>query len=610
MNHRGGGGTLRALVFLALVGLLVPTLRAATNISRSSNTDSWGPRLTTDSAGNVYAVWLEKYSDTSGDIYFSKLVSSTGAWTTPQNISQSEKCCTNIKSSYHEADIDRDAHDNIYVVWAERTEVKLRILNSGGNWGSIFTVYSGGGLDGPILSVDGSGDIFVVWYTGYRIWGRARINGNWEANRQVSTGSSACKYPHVAAGTNEVYACWMQKTSNDYRIFWAKRNKTFNASWSSSAVVYNGPVPQTYPALKVDPSDVAHVIYLDEHAEGVRTAVYCRKSGSGFTSPVNLSNTSGLHYTSMSIQSTNVYGQWQCGPWGHGAAIRYNMKLSGSWVGEQSVPGSSGCTYGDIEADSEGKVHFVWDSGGEIYYYLRGDTPTPPNPPNPPPPPPPPVNKPPVADFNFSPKTGWAPQEIGFDGTASRDSDGRVVAWDWQFGDGGMASGGHAFHTFQHRGTYAVKLTVRDDSGDHDSVTKTIKIEGLFKPKNVDVAYHLDQSLFQSRWVATVTWEANSENEKNGYSIVKYQVFRRENDSEDDSYKYVSEIASNSPLEYLDTSLDREYQYSYAVRAGTSDEHWSDLAYENESPSPEPDQGQITDRKIIRKDMAKPPVKY
>jgi hypothetical protein len=608
MNHRGGGGSLRGSVFLALVLVLGPALQAATNISQSPNTDSWGPRVTTDSAGNIYAVWLEAYSSTTGDLFYSKCVKSTGNWTDPVNISQSGNVASYIKQSYRIADLGVDSSDNVYCVWAETRAVKFRVLSQSG-WGSITTLASGSGVDSPRIGVTSTGNVYVAWMQGYKIFGKARISGNWENNRQIS-GSKAAKNPDIDAGPNSVYCVFNEKTPDDYRIAWSRRDRSFNASWTSTALVYNGPYQQTMPGVKVDPSDAPHVIYLDEHSEGVRTAMYSHKSGSSFTTPIALSNTSGLHYPSMSIQGSNIYGQWQCGSWGHGQAIRYNMKLSGSWVGEQSVPGSSGCTYGDIEADTDGKVHFVWDSGGEIYYYLEGSAPGPPNPPNPPNPPPPPVNKPPVADFNFSPKTGWAPQEIGFDGTASRDSDGRVVAWDWQFGDGGMATGGHAFHTYEHRGTYAVKLTVRDNSGDNDSITKTIKIEGLFKPKNVHCVYHEDQSLFQSRWVATVTWEVNPDNEKNGYAIAKYEVWRRENDSEDDSYKYVATIESNSPLEYLDTSVDLEYQYSYAVRAGTSDNHWSDLASENESPSPEPGQGQISDRKIIRKDISKPPVKY
>jgi hypothetical protein len=357
----------RGFVFLLAFGIVGLAAQAQTNISRSADTESWGPRVTVDSSGNVHAVWLEKYSDTSGDIYYSKLSKSGGTWTTPQNISQSELCHTNIKESYHEADIDHDANGNIYVVWAESPKVKLRIL-SGGGWGSVFEVASTNGLDGPIVSVDGTGNIFVTWYSGYRIWTRARLNGQWENSVQVGTSGVAGKYPYIAAGAGKIYAVWMQKTSADYRIYWSKRNKTLNAKWTAPKMVYNGRYPQCYPAVRVDSAGAAHVVYLDESAEGVRTAMYSKKAAAAFSKPIKISTTACLHYTSMSGLGTKVYAQWQAGAWGNGQAIRYNYKLSTKWKGQANVPNSRGCTYGDIEADSSGLIHFVWDSQGEVYY--------------------------------------------------------------------------------------------------------------------------------------------------------------------------------------------------------------------------------------------------
>jgi PKD repeat protein len=591
----------RGLLFLILLGFLGLALQAGTNISRSSDTESWGPRVTVDPSGNVHAVWLEKYSDTSGDIYYSKLNKSGGYWTTPQNISQSERCHTNIKDSYHEADIDHDASGNIYVVWAESPQVKLRILTSGGSWGSVFDVASTNGLDGPIMSVSGGGDIYITWYSGYRIWGRTRINGQWEATKQISTGSAACKYPHIAVGGGVVYAVWMQKTSADYRIFWTKRNATLNAAWAAQVVVYNGKVPQCYPSVKVDPSGVAHCVYLDEQAEGVRTAMYSVKSGSGFSSPTTISATSGLHYPSMSIQSTNVYAQWQSGGWGNGTAIRYNMKLSGSWAGERSVPDSKGCTYGDIEADSNGDVHFVYDSYGECYYYSTAGGVVPP----PPPPPPPPVNKAPTANFTFSPSSGWAPQEVEFDGGLSIDPDGAVVSWSWQFGDGGQGSGSNLFHAYLSRGSYTIKLTVTDNSGASASKTKPIKIEGIYPPKDIQWSYNVDRSLFSERWVAKITWSGNSLNDSSGYSIDHYDVYRQEVGAENDAWKIIKTISASMPLEYMDTDVKSEYQYNYGVRAvdNATPAHQSSIATQGTSETP-PAPSAATARVNVR-----PPIK-
>ncbi len=48
---------------------------------------------------------------------------------------------------------------------------------------------------------------------------------------------------------------------------------------------------------------------------------------------------------------------------------------------------------------------------------------------------------------------------------ASSDSDGSVVAWSWDFGDGGSSSAQHPDHTYSAAGSYAVTLTAIDDDG-------------------------------------------------------------------------------------------------------------------------------------------------
>ncbi len=52
-----------------------------------------------------------------------------------------------------------------------------------------------------------------------------------------------------------------------------------------------------------------------------------------------------------------------------------------------------------------------------------------------------------------------------FDGASSTDADGTVVSWEWDFGDGTLASGSSVQHTWSAPGTYVVRLTVRDDDG-------------------------------------------------------------------------------------------------------------------------------------------------
>lgn len=54
--------------------------------------------------------------------------------------------------------------------------------------------------------------------------------------------------------------------------------------------------------------------------------------------------------------------------------------------------------------------------------------------------------------------------EVLFDGTGSMDSDGILVKYVWDFGDGSSGSGPKPVHIYGNPGTYKVKLTITDDS--------------------------------------------------------------------------------------------------------------------------------------------------
>lgn len=73
------------------------------------------------------------------------------------------------------------------------------------------------------------------------------------------------------------------------------------------------------------------------------------------------------------------------------------------------------------------------------------------------------VSAAPVADAG--PDQVVAVSEVGFDGGGSRDPDGRITAWDWDFGDGATATGERVRHAYARPGVYEVALVVTDDSG-------------------------------------------------------------------------------------------------------------------------------------------------
>ncbi|OQX23849.1 MAG: hypothetical protein BWK80_23795 [Desulfobacteraceae bacterium IS3] len=74
------------------------------------------------------------------------------------------------------------------------------------------------------------------------------------------------------------------------------------------------------------------------------------------------------------------------------------------------------------------------------------------------------VNDPPVANAGGDYK-GAVGEAIAFDGSRSSDSDGKLIEFEWDFGDGKKGQGAKVKHAYQKPGTYGVTLTVKDDSG-------------------------------------------------------------------------------------------------------------------------------------------------
>lgn len=87
-----------------------------------------------------------------------------------------------------------------------------------------------------------------------------------------------------------------------------------------------------------------------------------------------------------------------------------------------------------------------------------------------------PDNVPPVAAFSNSPTSAMVGQEVFFNASASLDSDGTIVSYEWAFGDGSGGSGRETSHAFDAPGTYVVVLTVTDDDGDTGSTSRPVTI--------------------------------------------------------------------------------------------------------------------------------------
>jgi len=87
-----------------------------------------------------------------------------------------------------------------------------------------------------------------------------------------------------------------------------------------------------------------------------------------------------------------------------------------------------------------------------------------------------PFNTAPTASFTASASSGVAPLTVSFSAILSHDSDGIIVTYEWDFGDGGSGSGKSASHTYAAAGTFTVVLQITDDNGALATAQKTITV--------------------------------------------------------------------------------------------------------------------------------------
>jgi PKD repeat protein len=106
------------------------------------------------------------------------------------------------------------------------------------------------------------------------------------------------------------------------------------------------------------------------------------------------------------------------------------------------------------------------------------------------------VNTPPTASFTYSPSSPTTDDLIQFT-DKSTDSDGSVVSWSWDFGDGTTSTSQNPTHQYFSAGTYTVTLTVTDDGGATGSSSQDIFVGTLNAPQLLEATIDIDPDTLQ-----------------------------------------------------------------------------------------------------------------
>ena len=107
---------------------------------------------------------------------------------------------------------------------------------------------------------------------------------------------------------------------------------------------------------------------------------------------------------------------------------------------------------------------------------------------------------------------------VSFDGSRSRDADGSILTYQWDFGDGAKAAGIGTRHAYRTAGTYHATLTITDDSG-KDNATASTSFDVIVHNKDnksPDVRVGGDRSAFVNE---VVDFEATGTMDSDGSII-------------------------------------------------------------------------------------------
>jgi hypothetical protein len=460
----------------------------------------------------------------------------------------------------------------IHIAWIEASDynsntqyIKYRSY-SGSSWSAVTVLKAldiSGTLPGGFvgrkvedlrIAADENDNVFLA----YMVWpaGRCQFISKFGSLIQLEAWpmDGRSKHPDVAVDSNFVHIAWQQLWGSEYTIAYCKRGNSASGRWQTVVDVRDG---AHRPRIAVDPNRVPHVFQMDDY-EPDRLTIYKYWTGSGFSQKYIVSDDGPRKYNNIGLcvfDNNNIFTMELTT-----TQIYFNWKRNGVWTGHQRVTNvlsHPDYTSSALSPDGKTAVIAYTDSGNSVYINLSSEGIVPPAPPI--------TNKPPTALFAFDPFSGLYPLRVTFNAQNSSDSDGQIVNYSWDFGDGAKGSGALLEHIFQSKGLFRVILTVTDDDGASATASGELVVFGVAPPLNVQFQRYVNRNLFSVEYLYRLVWNPNPRNDEIGSKIVAYKIYRREIGKGGFVHFYTLQTGNQPSYEYLDRSLGstaRDYEYA------------------------------------------------
>jgi PKD repeat protein len=170
-------------------------------------------------------------------------------------------------------------------------------------------------------------------------------------------------------------------------------------------------------------------------------------------------------------------------------------------------------------------------------------------------------NNPPTANFTYSPSSPNDLDIIQFT-DQSTNSDGTIGSWSWDFGNAGTSTLQNPTYEYTVDGTYHVTLTIIDDDGASNSISKDVVVNNVpptadftyspSSPNDLDFIQFNDQSTDSDGYITSWLWDfgdgnlSSEQNPSHQYvNTGNYQIKLVVKDNDDSGSETIKEIIIN-----------------------------------------------------------------
>ena len=356
------------------------TFESPVNLSGSTNGQSSSPVLA-QKDNNVFVVWQSTLSGNS-TIIFMKSSDGGTSFEKPIRISDPLK-----NSAFPQISV---SENHVYFTWLEKSESGSTnvIVDKTDDQGNLFTApmaitNNAGNAGLPKIFSEDNG-VYLTWEDNstknYDIFlAKSTDYGNtFDSPVDISSNTGQSGTPQIVVSKNNVYAVWMDNTSGNYDIIFAKSTDG-GKSFGNPVNVSQTGLDSGYPQLAIS-GDSVYVTWTETLSDNNYDVYFAKSTDAGttFDKPINLSNNKGGSGWPQVAVDGDIYVSWVDATTGN-YEILITKSSDGGVTFEKPVTMTDTKTesyYNTMEATAN-VVYMVWqvsDQGNHSILFTKSTT--------------------------------------------------------------------------------------------------------------------------------------------------------------------------------------------------------------------------------------------